>query len=138
MGLSNHLTTDIAPIPFLWILPLAVYLVTFILCFESDRWYERKVVIPAALLSILVFSEGSAVSPTASLPLSVGVSIFTLLTCAMVAHGELARLRPPAEDLARYYLYISLGGAIGGLCVGIGAPLCFNSLLEIPISAPLS
>lgn len=138
LAVTNQITQHVASIPFLWILPLSAYLLTFILCFESDRWYRRRLLLPLAALALglsaygLVDSLGSAVRT--AVPLYV-VSLFVL---CMVLHGETARLRPPPEHLTRFYLMLSAGGALGGIGVGLIAPLVLTAYYELGIGLVLT
>ena len=112
-------------------LPLSVYLLTFVLTFESDRWYRRAVFLPlaAAMLALCAFglqdSIGSRRAQTA-LPIYV-VGLFVL---CMFLHGEMARLRPAPRYLTRFYLMLSLGGAIGGVSGRPGRAACAAGLLR--------
>ena len=122
LATTNQMTQDLPVVPFLWILPLALYLLTFILCFDREWWYFRPLWIPlmaAGLVGIyLAVAEGVEMSTLRQLLLySAG-----LLACCMVCHGELARLKPAPEHLTGYYLLISAGGAMGGLFVTLVAP----------------
>lgn len=132
---TNLLTQNIAPMPLLWVIPLSVYLLTFILCFESDRWYRRWLFLPLLFPSIasLVAASGTELdnkSVSFMLPLLSGA----LFVCCMTCHGELARLRPPASRLTAFYLAVSAGGALGGLFVALLAPHVFPAMFEYPIA----
>jgi hypothetical protein len=133
LAVTTFLTQDIAAIPFLWILPLSVYLLSFIICFESPRLYSRGVyftLLPAALLCFAYFlwprSMRIHMEPT------IMLLAFALFICCMVCHGELARLKPHPSRLTGYYVMISVGGATGGLFVGLVAPNIFNAYYEFP------
>jgi hypothetical protein len=135
LAITNHLSQNIAAIPLLWVLPLSVYLFSFILCFERAGWYRRNPYIEllgAALAGMAwaMFSENAGV-----LPIKAGIPLFLagLFTCCMVCHGELTRLKPHPRYLTHFYLTISAGGAAGGLLVGLAAPLLFNAYYELPI-----
>ncbi|WP_418314744.1 spermidine synthase [Piscinibacter sakaiensis] len=138
LAVTNQVTQNVASIPFLWILPLSAYLLTFILCFESDRWYRRGLFLPLAAVALaasgygLVDSIGSAVRT--AVPLYIG-SLFVL---CMVLHGETARLRPAPAHLTRFYLMLSAGGAIGGIGVGLVAPLLLTAYYELGIGLLLT
>jgi len=148
LAITNHLSENVAAIPFLWVLPLSIYLLTFILCFEGSGWYRRN-----PYLQLLVVALGSMAytmnetldkNMDVSLP-ALGtihipaVAITTILfsmglyTCCMVCHGELARLKPHPRYLTHFYLMMSAGGALGGLLVGFVAPHVFNALYEMPL-----
>jgi spermidine synthase len=141
MGVTNELCLDVASIPFLWILPLAIYLITFIVCFGSDRFYRRGVFATLALLSAgLLFwtqveTERALTSGAGAAPFALfGILyLLALFFSCMLVHGELYRLRPSPERLTAYYLCISGGGALGGLFVAIVAPRIFSEYYELPI-----
>ncbi|HUP05202.1 MAG TPA: hypothetical protein VMU19_14495, partial [Bryobacteraceae bacterium] len=135
LSITNHLSQNIAAIPFLWVLPLSVYLLSFILCFEGGGWYRRNpylqlLAVALGCMAYSMFSSGSE-----NLPIKVGVPLFLmgLFTCCMVCHGELVRLKPHPRYLTHFYLMISAGGALGGLLVGLAAPYLLNALYELPI-----
>lgn len=131
VAITNHITQNVAAIPFLWLLPLTLYLLTFVLCFESDRWYRRgRFLLPSALL--LVFCaygllHGNSVKHTI---LFFAVSLFVL---CMFLHGELAAMKPAPDYLTRFYLMLSLGGALGGIAVALGAPRLLPAYYELGI-----
>lgn len=135
LAVTTFLTSDIAAIPFLWVLPLAVYLITFILCFESNRIYHRGVFFPLLVGALGCFAYfRSEASMNLSMPTTIALLALSLFTCCMVCHGELARLKPHPSRLTGYYVMISIGGAIGGLFVGLVAPNLFNAYHEFPLS----
>jgi hypothetical protein len=134
LSITNYLTQDVAAVPFLWVAPLAVYLLTFILCFEAPRLYDRRVylglLVPALILMGYMLSvTRDSFKLAATIMLTVG-SLFIL---AMVCHGEAARRRPHPRYLTTFYVMLSLGGAIGGVFVGLIAPMLFNGYFELPI-----
>ncbi len=135
LAVTTFLTQDVAPIPFLWVLPLSVYLITFILCFESSRFYNRAVFYPLLALALACFAyflePRSMEQPMGRTITLLALSLFV---CCMVCHGELARLKPHPSRLTGYYVMISVGGAIGGLFVGLIAPNIFASYHEFPIA----
>jgi hypothetical protein len=140
MGVTNELCVDLASAPFLWIAPLAIYLLTYILCFSSERLYRRGLFAPLAAFAVgyLIWSRVATVGPivaevpSATLPvLAVSFGLALFLGC-MLIHGELYRLRPAPARLTAYYLCISGGGALGGLFVGIAAPQVFSGYYELP------
>ena len=130
--MSNHITQDIASIPLLWIAPLAIYLLTFILCFDTSGWYRREIFLAMAAASIGVMAWTKAdPSLTFELILQIGVFCAGLFVACMFCHGELARLKPVPKYLTRFYLMISLGGAGGSVLVGIVAPLVLPANFEL-------
>ena len=131
LAVTNHVCLDVATVPFLWVVPLALYLVSFIFCFEGDRWYVRPLyLVQAAVLLVAVLV---ALGEESDLPVSIQVAIFfsSLFVLAMVCHGELARLKPDPGHLTGFYLTVSAGGAAGGLFVGVIAPRIFSAYLEL-------
>jgi len=131
LAVTNKLCQDVASIPFLWILPLALYLLSFIICFDSPRWYRR---VPYALALVGALAAlGWALFNASDLPLRQQLVIYGcgLFLCCMVCHGELYRLKPPPEQLTGFYLAIALGSALGGLFVAVGAPLLFTDYYEL-------
>lgn len=138
LAVTNHLTRNVAPIPLLWVLPLGIYLLSLILCFEGARGYRRGLFLP--LLPITLALVAANLLPG---ELDVGVvgqiAFFcgALLVCCMVCHGELARLKPPAEHLTAFYLMVAVGGALGGLFVAVIAPEVFSDYFELALGIVL-
>jgi hypothetical protein len=134
LGISNHITINVASIPFLWLLPLTLYLVTFILCFEGRGWYSRKIFL-LPLFALLVAMAWGLHAEGGVLPILIEIPLYSagLFVCCMFAHGELAAMRPSPQFLTRFYLMLSLGGALGGLLVGIVAPKFFSGYWEVGI-----
>ena len=135
LAVTNHLTQNVASIPFLWILPLALYLFSFILCFEGRGWYHRATFLKLAAVALasMAYAMGENFQNPA-LSLLIGVFGGGLFVCTMVCHGELARLKPPHGHLTSFYLMISIGGALGGVFVGLVAPHFFSGYFELPIA----
>jgi SAM-dependent methyltransferase len=134
VAVTNHLSQNVAPIPLLWVVPLATYLTTFILAFESDRAYRRWIFLPFLapvlwLMAYLIYAN----SGNSPIELTIPAFAFGLFICCMVCHGELARSRPAPRYLTLFYLMVSLGGALGGLFVALIAPRVFDSYLELPV-----
>jgi hypothetical protein len=138
LGVTTHLTTDVAAIPLLWVLPLALYLATFIVVFSrlGDRvhpFFVRLTPMVALLVLAKLFTE---VGMPTGLDVSVHMAAFFVLS--MACHGELARTRPAARYLTRFYLLMSLGGVLGGLFNTLIAPVVFSSSLEYPLALALA
>ncbi|MBV9400158.1 MAG: fused MFS/spermidine synthase [Bryobacterales bacterium] len=138
VSITNHLSQNVAPIPLLWVIPLALYLLSFILCFESDKIYQRWIFVPllAALLGFMayyLFADSGNTHIKQLIPLFAA----GLFVCCMVCHGELSRRKPAADHLTLFYLMVSLGGALGGVTVALVAPHVFNSYLELPAGMAL-
>eukprot|EP00913_Durusdinium_trenchii_P028435 g26663.t1 len=134
LATTNQVCMDVAAVPFLWVLPLTLYLMSFILCFDSDRWYSRRTFSLALAVSIagvcVVMLKGAGGSIVAQ----VLVYMAGLFFSAMVCHGELVRLKPGLKFLTEFYLVIAGGGAAGGVFVGIIAPLVFPAYLELHVA----
>lgn len=135
LSITTHITQNVASVPFLWIIPLALYLLTFILCFDSNFWYRRALFWPAVLV----------LSPAMAWAMGIKLDVLTiyqavplfavgLFAICMLCHGELVRAKPAPVHLTRFYLMVSLGGAIGGLLVGVVAPRVFSGYFELPLA----
>jgi SAM-dependent methyltransferase len=147
LAITNHLSQNVAAIPFLWVLPLSIYLLSFILCFEGEGWYRRNPYLQllAVALGSMALTMNETLDKNTNLKLpGLGevhipavfmlIVLFSLglFTICMVCHGELARLKPHPKYLTQFFLMISVGGAMGGLLVGLIAPHAFNALYEMP------
>jgi hypothetical protein len=135
LAISNHLSSNVAPIPFLWVLPLAVYLLSFILCFERDKVYNRGIFLPLLVIAL----DGAAYAIYANegnpnIAWAIPTFVAALFVCCMVCHGELARLKPDPRHLTSFYMMISLGGTLGGVFVAIVAPRVFHTYFELPLA----
>ena len=135
LGVTLHVSTDIASAPFLWVIPLALYLLTFVIAFARrpvlpHRWMLWLQLPVVGLAAVLFAMPGSY----STLVLHLAV----LFSTAMVCHGELARIRPAPARLTEFYLWLSLGGVIGGFLAGIVAPLVFNGGYEYPLALLLA
>jgi hypothetical protein len=153
LAVTNKICQDIAVIPFLWVLPLGLYLLSFIISFDNQRWYWRPLWLPALAIAIAaalwVMLGNSLSAPTQrwlhpvawllqrgeQVPRSGEIAIYLagLFVCCLVCHGEVYRLRPRAEWLTGYYLLISAGGAFGGVFVAVVAPLIFKNYFELHV-----
>ena len=132
LAVSNHITQNVASVPLLWVVPLSIYLVTFILCFDGQGWYRRDLflAVTSALLGVMAWSIAD---PTVTHDLTIQLSVFAagLFVACMFCHGELARLKPAPAYLTRFYLMVSVGGAVGSALVGIVAPLVLPADFEL-------
>ena len=134
LAVTNHITHDVASVPFLWILPLTIYLLTFILCFEGRGWYRRHIFIGP--LIIVAAAMAWALHADRSIhDIKEAVALFSagLFVCCMFFHGELADMKPAPRYLTSFYLMVSLGGALGGFFVGFVAPRLFSTYYEFGI-----
>jgi hypothetical protein len=139
LAVTNTLCQDMAVIPFLWVLPLSLYLMTYILCFASTRWYRRWLYLPLVVASVFVVTQTSFVLLPEDTDVRIDIGFWsTALFCAcMVCHGELSRAKPAPRFLTAYYLLIALAGVCGGIFVGVIAPRVFDSFLELPLGVLL-
>jgi hypothetical protein len=132
LAVTAHITTDLAAVPLLWVIPLALYLSTFVLTFARRPWLRHDWMVRAQpfvlVLLALLFSRNLAF--WLALPLHLG----GFFVSAMVCHGELARRRPATEHLTEFYLWLALGGMLGGMAAALLAPLLFDAVLEYPIA----
>lgn len=130
LAVTSQITQEVAAVPFLWVLPLAVYLLSFVLAFSGEGLYSRPVfsilfaLASGSLAYVLIYSETDIV-------IQVGIYAFFLFVVCMVAHGELYRLRPDSSYLTRFYLMVSIGGALGGIFVNLVAPYIFSGYWEL-------
>jgi spermidine synthase len=131
MATTNKMCQEVAVIPFLWVLPLALYLLSFIICFDSPRWYRRfpftLALIAASAAVAWALFQGNDLSIYKQITVYAG----GLFICCMVCHGELYRLRPDPEQLTGFYLRIAAGGALGGVFVAVLAPVLFKDYYEL-------
>jgi hypothetical protein len=132
LSVTQVITTDIAPVPGLWVLPLAIYLLTFIVAFgRSPQWLHSfiELITPIVVLAFLFWNLANFPKPE-SLAVLLAMHVAVFLLVALNCHLDLARRRPPAERLTEFYLWVSLGGVLGGLFNSLIAPLIFNDLFE--------
>lgn len=134
LATTNQISQDVTVTPFLWILPLAIYLVSFILTFDAPRWYRRDVFGP--LLAVAIAAAVYTVDAGPKLSFAVQVLIYgtTLFATTMVCHGELIRAKPASNELTMFYLLISIGGALGGAFTALVAPRLFSGFWEYQLS----
>ena len=150
LACTNHLCQDVAVVPFLWVIPLSLYLLSFIICFEHERWYVRTLwALPAMALLLAAGAHEKVgawlkewhnlphlswlpVSLTPNFQAEIALACGAAFLGFMVCHGELARLKPDAKHLTGFYLMMSAGGALGGLFVSLAAPQLFTTYVEWP------
>ena len=132
LAVTNHLTQNVASVPLLWLVPLTLYLATFIIAFEGKHWYQPRLLWPLLLIALvamawlLVDTEYHY-----HLALQLGMFLPGLFIGCLFCHGELYRTRPAPQHLTAFYLTISAGGALGGLLVAVVAPLLFTGYFEL-------
>ena len=138
IAVTAHISTDVAAAPLLWVLPLSLYLLTWVLVFQSRPLLPHKwmlMVQPLAIAGVIVLL---AVGGEQNLLLTVGGHQFCFFLIAMACHGELARTRPAAKYLTGFYVALSFGGMVGGLFAGLIAPFAFSWIAEYPILLALA
>jgi hypothetical protein len=138
LGVTTALTTDVPAIPLFWILPLALYLLSFVLVFArkplfSHSWLSRR--LPLLILAAAIPIVLKGVLPLMALLL---INLLTLFAVAMVCHGEVARSRPTTQHLTEFYLWVSVGGVLGGAFNALLAPVVFSTVLELPVALVLA
>jgi hypothetical protein len=136
LAVTHHITTDIAAVPLLWVIPLSLYLATFIVAFgPNPRWLQHGSAIALKLLVVAL-----AVTFIAGTPLAVSliVNLATFTAAALLLHSLLADSRPAASGLTRFYLTVSVGGALGGTLTALIAPLVLPVVLEYPVAVALA
>jgi hypothetical protein len=136
LATTNKLCLDVAVVPFLWVLPLSLYLISFILCFDHPRWYSR------GLFAALFAAGCGAIAwllRARGVPIVTQAVIYsgTLFAACMLCHGELHRLRPAPRHLTRFYLSIAAGGAVGSVLVAVAAPLLLSDYYELQLGLAL-
>ena len=132
LAVTSHITQEVAVIPFLWILPLAIYLLTFVLAFSGEGRYHRPL-FSALFAAASVACILALLRPDTSVIWQIACFSIGLFVACMVTHGELYRLRPDPAHLTRFYLMMSVGGALGGLFVTVAAPAIFSGYWELYI-----
>ena len=137
LGVTMYLTTDIAAIPLLWVIPLALYLLTFILTFARRPLLPHSWMVRALPMAVVVLALAMSVSSVTQ-PIFIPVHLVTFFLAAMVCHGELVRHRPPREHLTAFYLAMSCGGALGGFFNALVAPVIFDRVAEYPLALVLA
>ena len=137
LSLTNQMCQDVAVVPFLWVLPLAFYLLTFVITFDHSRWYNRGAAIPLAVIivaAVVYLINQQFAWEEMHIGWQITIYVGAIFFGCLVCHGEVVRLKPPARNLTAFYLAISLGGALGGLFVSLVAPLIFDGYWELHFS----
>jgi len=133
MAVTNKICQDVAPVPFLWLLPLCLYLASWAICFDRPQWYVRQWCLPAMLIAVMGVCAVLILRAYLAVQVQIGVCALAFLLCCLGCHGELVRLQPPTRHLTAFYLMIGLGGLLGGGFVAVAAPLLFNDYREFQI-----
>ncbi|MEH2483059.1 hypothetical protein V1282_006416 [Nitrobacteraceae bacterium AZCC 2146] len=138
IAVTAHISTDIAAAPLLWVLPLSLYLLTWVLVFQSRPLLPHKWMLMAQPVAIAVVIVLLAIGGEQNLLLTLGGNLLCFFVIAMACHGELAHARPAATYLTGYYVALSFGGMVGGLFAGLIAPFTFSWIAEYPILIALA
>jgi hypothetical protein len=138
LATTNQICQEVAVIPFLWVLPLSLYLLSFILCFESSRWYSRRIFLLALPLAVILACGALYKGVYAKILAQILIYSFVLFTCCMICHGELVARRPVSRYLTSFYLMIAAGGALGGIFTGLLVPRIFKGYWEFHFGLWLS
>jgi hypothetical protein len=138
VAVTAHISTDVAAVPLLWVIPLALYLLTFVIVFARRPIISHRLVVeiqPVFILGIVVLL---VFEPVKTIVGQIAIHLAVFFVCALVCHGELARRRPPARHLTSFYMWMSAGGMIGGIAAGLLAPYTFSWVAEYPILIALA
>jgi hypothetical protein len=138
IAVTAHISTDVAAAPLLWVLPLSLYLLTWVLVFQSRPLLPHRWMLLAQPLAIAGVIVLLAIGGEQNLLLTLGGHLLCFFVIAMACHGELARTRPPAKYLTGFYVALSFGGMVGGLFAGLIAPFTFSRIAEYPILLALA
>ena len=138
LGVTQHLSTDIAAIPLLWVIPLSIYLLTFMIVFS--KWGRWPVKVAAMILPLVAVVVVTLLIMELTQPIipQISMHLLGLLIIGLFCHGQLAAERPEAGRLTEFYLLISVGGVLGGVFNSLLAPLVFNSIAEYPIAIAMA
>lgn len=132
LAATNHICQDVAVIPFLWVAPLSLYLLTFIICFDNQKWYSKRWCSVGALVSILLICGLEVFDlHNFNLVFEVGINLSAMFFICMLCHGELVHHKPAPKWLTAFYLMSSAGGALGGILVAIICPVVFVTFFEM-------
>jgi hypothetical protein len=138
VAVTAHISTDVAAVPLIWVLPLALYLLTFVIVFARRPVIPHRLVVAAQPAFIVALIAVMTYDALASIVALVAAHVVVFFVNALMCHGELARTRPPPKYLTGFYLWMSAGGAIGGIAAGLIAPHVFNWVAEYPILLALA
>jgi hypothetical protein len=139
LGVTNYITTDIASVPLLWIIPLALYLLTMVFAFARKPLFSPRLadlIVPGATVVLLMLYLADASGSGSRMLIFVHLAYFFF--AALMCHGQLAADRPGARYLAQFYVWLSLGGVLGGIFNALLAPMLFHSVVEYPLAILLS
>ena len=133
VAVTAHISTDVAAVPLLWVIPLALYLATFAIVFAKRPLIPHEYAVMAQPVVIVILVAAWVTDFSLDITVLIAIHLAAFFVTALVCHGELARRRPPARYLTQFYLWMSAGGMIGGIAAGLIAPHAFNSIAEYPL-----
>jgi predicted O-methyltransferase YrrM len=133
IAITAHISTDVAAAPFLWVVPLALYLATFVIAFQTRPFIPHRFVTAAAPVAVILLAVSLALGSADQILILIALNLIGFFLLALLCHGELARRRPPARYLTAFYLCLSLGGVIGGIFAGLIAQQVFSWVAEYPL-----
>jgi hypothetical protein len=133
IAVTAHISTDVAAAPLMWVVPLALYLVTFVIVFQTRPILPHRWMLVAQPISIIALVGVLAFGVLDNILLLLTVNLLAFFFSAMVCHGELARRRPTPHHLTAFYMWLSAGGVIGGIAAGLIAPRIFSWVMEYPL-----
>ncbi len=135
---TNHVCQDVAVIPFLWVLPLSLYLISFIICFDSPQWYKPKWIAAGTLVMLGMIQAKPLLPGSVQLVAEASCYMLMLLGVCLLCHGEVARLKPDSTLLTQYYALMSAGGAVGGIIVAVLCPMLLSNYFELPVTMAIA
>src|SRR6185436_19343456 len=138
MGVTTHLTSDVGSFPLLWVMPLALYLLTFTIAFGRPPWVRRTLLLRAYALLVVLLAVALAARANEPFLFILALDLSFLVLSGLLFHGLLSDDRPDATHLTQFYLWIAVGGVLGGLFNALLAPLIFSSVLEYPLVVVLA
>ncbi len=138
LGLTTYVTTDLAPMPLLWVVPLSIYLFSFVLTFGRRVRISYSLVSRLMPIFVVPLAATMVVGSVGALWVLVPLHLITLFVASLLCHGELASSRPAADRLTEFYLWISIGGVLGGIFNALVAPATFNSAVEYPLALAMA
>jgi SAM-dependent methyltransferase len=138
IAVTAHISTDVAAVPLFWTIPLAIYLLTFVIVFQTKPFIPHWLVVAVQPAFVLFLVIATLMIPIESIVLQIVIHLSVFFVCALMCHGELARRRPPPQFLTGYYMWISFGGMIGGILTGLIAQHVFSRIIEYPLLVVLT
>jgi hypothetical protein len=133
VAVTAHISTDVAVVPLLWVVPLALYLLTFVIVFSTRPVIAHRYALVAQPVFVAILIAVTVIEIKLSILVLFALHLATFFVSALVCHGELARRRPAARHLTAFYMWMSAGGMLGGLSAGLIAPHVFSWVAEYPI-----